>query len=57
MVERSVDKLIIEKGCGGYLLAFMKYHDKKYNKTDGLAKKEIQAYLKNNKKNIKNEFS
>ena len=53
MVERGVDKLIIDKGCGEYLLAFMKYHDKKYkkyNKTDGLTKKEIQAYLKINKK-------
>jgi len=48
-VEREVDSLVIAKGCGIYLMRFMEYHDdkyKKYNKSDGLTKKEIRNLLK-----------
>lgn len=50
--ERKVDSIVIERGCGKYLLEFMIYHDKhyrKYNKTDGLTTKEIRKELFNSK--------
>lgn len=49
VMERRVDMIAIDKGCGEYLLSFMKYHDKrykKYNKNDGLTKKEIKKLIR-----------
>lgn len=54
--EREADKIALNNGSGYYLFEFMKYHDKhyeKYNKQDGLTKKEIRSYLyKTNGRNI-----
>lgn len=47
--ERSVDLLVLEKGLGNELLAFHNFHEKKfrkYNKKDGLTRKEIEKILK-----------
>ena len=46
--ERIVDMIVIEKGCGLYLLELIKHHDKhykKYTKKDGLTKNEILDLL------------
>ena len=54
--ERIVDKLVIDRGCGRYLLELIKYNDKhydKYTESDGLTKKEVKKILKSkiNKQN------
>lgn len=48
-VERSVDRLVVERGFGVELLAFVKYHNKKreaYTFFDGLTEQEIRKLLK-----------
>ncbi|SUX48720.1 hypothetical protein [Chryseobacterium indoltheticum] len=47
-LERNIDLEVIQRGLGEYLLEFLEYHDKhykKYNKTDGLTKKEVTKLL------------
>lgn len=49
--ERDIDLMVINKGYGWELYEFLKYHDsiyEKYNKKDGLTKKEILKILKPN---------
>lgn len=49
-IERRTDRIVIQKGYGANLLAFQKYHDRKYEsytKADGLTKMEIKQLLKN----------
>ena len=46
--ERATDMLVIERGFGSQLLAFVQYHNKrrkKYKKEDGLTEKEIKSVL------------
>ena len=47
--ERVIDQLAVDMGYGQHLLEFLKYHDKKYrkyNKEDGLTRKELVKQLK-----------
>ncbi len=52
--ERETDLLVVERGFGKQLLAFLKYNDKyyyAYTESDGLTVKELKKILaKNNKK-------
>lgn len=48
-MERKTDRRVVQKGYGENLLAFQKYHDRKYEpytKYDGLTKKEIKQLLR-----------
>jgi len=47
--ERDVDRLVVERGYGPYLLAFVEYPNKrrkKYKKKDGLTARELRKMLK-----------
>lgn len=47
--EREIDQMVIDKGYGWDLYEFLKYHDNiyvRYNKEDGLTKKEVLRQLK-----------
>jgi hypothetical protein len=47
--ERIIDQMVIDKGYGKELYELVTYHDKhyrKYNKKDGLTKKEIYKQIK-----------
>ena len=47
--EREADMLVVKRGYGEELLAFLKYHDKrrkKHKKKDGLTVKELKKILK-----------
>ena len=47
--EREIDVKVISKGYGWELYEFLKYHDsiyEKYNKKDGLTKKEVLTHMK-----------
>ena len=46
--ERNTDLLVVERGAGGNLLAFLKFHDKyyeKYKPDEGLTVQELQQIL------------